>query len=435
MNRSFTLPTREELIVLGYPYGKTASNDPFGCETTEWLRTAPDSVLYSSSNPWEAGNEALGVVEVPGRDCLFAVWHQDSVEGDVDCRIMYATSKDGKHWSPARQLAGCCPGKKDEDYLASIPYVACADNGRIYVFYIQETAYAQELGISRALARMTGPQMCRVSDDCGETWSEPVHVPRFSCMWDLPEHGDYQSCFPVQMPIRLQDGRHLCAYSYFASNDVCPYQYLGGNLVSQAQVYFAIFENLAQGVDPQDLKITWLPDDPQGLHIDTQPSPLSTVEEPYVVQLPNGWLFVSLRNFMGSIYYSVSKDLGHTWRTPKPLCFTDGTPFANPVVTPFLCDYGDGRYVQLYYGRSGSYAEMFLFRDKVYRAEGIFAPEDEQPIRFEKKGELYMQLDVAAGSRVHIAPEINLEASFSRFKGVPMLWYNDRKHYLLGKKL
>ena len=78
---------------------------------------------------------------------------------------------------------------------------------------------------------------------------------------------------------------------------------------------------------------------------------------------------------------------------------------------------------------------MFLSREKVYREEGVFAPEDEQPIRFEKKGELFMQLDVAAGSRVHIAPEINLEASFSNFHGEPMLWYNDRKHYLLGKKL
>lgn len=429
MERSFTLPTREELLAQGCPYGMTTDGDPFGSESTEWLRTNPDSVIYSSSNPHEAGNEMIGVIEVPSRDCLFAVWLQNTVEGEVDDRVMYSVSRDGKIWKPARRLVGCRPGMAGKDYMASCPYAMCADNGRIYVFYTQETEE------SRPLGRMTGLQMCVYSDDCGETWSEPVHVPRNQSPCDLPERGDIQSCFPCQQPIRLQDGRYLCAYTRFVSNEVFPWRPLDGCLVSDARTYFAIFENLHEGPDPQDLKFTWLPDDSAGVHITTQERPLTSAEEPFVVQLPNGWLFVSLRTFMGSVYYSVSEDLGHTWRDPKPMHYADGTLFVNPVVTPFLCDYGDGTYVQLYYGRCGTYKDMFRFRDTVYRAEGVFAPEDEQPIRFEKAPEVYVQVNVAVGSRRYIAPEVNLEASFTRFHGVPMLWYGDRKHYVLGKKL
>jgi hypothetical protein len=76
-----------------------------------------------------------------------------------------------------------------------------------------------------------------------------------------------------------------------------------------------------------------------------------------------------------------------------------------------------------------------MFRDKLYRTFGTFAPEDEQPIRFTEKAELYMEIDVAAGSRKHTAPEINVEGDFTDYKGEKIFWYCDRKHYILGKKI
>ena len=205
-------------------------------------------------------------------------------------------------------------------------------------------------------------------------------------------------------------------------------------MVNDCRVYFAIFENIAEDPKPEELRVTWLPDDPKGLCLQPEEPPYSAAEEPFVVQLPNGWLFTVLRNFKGFIYYTVSEDMGHTWREPQIMKFANGEPFINPVATPFLCDYGDGQYIQLYYGRAGSYEQMFEFRDQVYRAVGTFAPEEEQPIRFATQGELYMTADVMVGFRAN-SPEVNLEASFTRFHGVPMLWYGDRKHYVLGKKL
>ena len=92
--------------------------------------------------------------------------------------------------------------------------------------------------------------------------------------------------------------------------------------------------------------------------------------------------------------------------------------------------------MQLYHGRCGdNYDQMFDFRDKVYRTYGTFAPEDEQPIRFEEKGDLYLSVDVAAGFRKHVTPEVNIQGSYTNFHGVPMFWYGDRKHYILGKRV
>lgn len=425
----YKLPTSEELREANFPYGKTSSeNIPCGRESTEWLRTDPDAVIYIPSITAAGGNEGVQVVEVPGRDCLFAIWHQDSVEGSRDGRIMYSRSKDGQIWEEACMLAGVNPGMEETEYMALFPYSIATPSGRIYVFYVQHNEESRKL-----LVPHTGFQMCRYTDDCGITWSEAVHVPRNVTPWDLPERGDLKSMFPAQNPIRLMDGRYLGAFSEFSDSEVFPYQYLGGNLCSYAVSYFAIFENIADDPEPEDIQITWLPDDPGGLHLVPEDPPHSSAQEPYVLQLPNGWLFVTLRNFKGCIQYSVSEDLGHTWREPKPMRFADGELFVNPDATPFICDIGNGEYVQLYYGRAGGYEDMFSFRDRVLRAVGKFAPEDEQPIRFEKKGELYMAIDVAAGPRDNA--EINLEASFTCFHGIPMLWYGDRKHYVLGKKL
>ncbi len=425
----YRLPTSDELRKAGFPYGKTPSeNIPCGRESTEWLRTDPDAVVYLPSGTASGGNEMVHVTEVPGRDCLFAVWHQDSVEGARDGRILYSRSRDGQIWEEARMLAGVTPGREETEYMALAPYPIATPSGRIYVFYVQHTEASR-----RMLVPHIGLQMCRYTDDCGETWSEPVPVPRNVSPWDAPGRGDLKCMLVIQNPIRLADGRYLGAFSEFSDEAVFPYQVLGGNLCSYAVSYFAVFENLAEDPEPEDIRLTWLPDDPGGLHLMPEDPPYSSAQEPYVLQLPNGWLFVTLRNFAGCIRYSVSEDLGHTWRQPKPMRYADGTPFVNPDATPFLCDHGDGTYIQLYYGRAGGYEDMFAFRDRVLRAVGRFAPEEEQPIRFDKKGERYMAIDVAAGPRDNA--EINLEASFTRFHGVPMLWYGDRKHYVLGKRL
>ena len=118
----YRLPTSEELRKAGFPYGKTRTESiPHGRESTEWLRTDPDAVIYIPATAAEGGNEMVHVTEVPGKDCLFAVWHQDSIEGARDGRILYSRSRDGQIWEEARFLAGAAPGKEETEHGADKP--------------------------------------------------------------------------------------------------------------------------------------------------------------------------------------------------------------------------------------------------------------------------------------------------------------------------
>jgi len=426
----YKLPTRQELLEAGSPYGQIYNGTPRGRMDTEWLRTNPDVVVYTSNEPERGGNEIVQVVEVPGRDCLFCVWHQDSIEMSWDHRIMYSRSKDGNIWEEGRMLVGCRPGKIGEDYMAGLPYVIATPSGRIYVFWTQETEE------SRPIGRLWGIQRCCYTDDCGDTWSEPVDVPRnIKTPWEPEGRGDVKIMLVVQNAFRLKDGRYMCGFTQWVDPEIFPVPYLGGIGANDVRTYFAIFENIAEDPEPEDIRITWAPDDRNGLCLSPVEPPFSLAEEPFVVQLPNDWLFAVLRTIKGCIYYTVSEDLGHTWRELKPLRFADGELFVHPRFTPFFCEYDDGRYMLLYTGQSGEYKDMYNFRDRILQAFGEFAPEEEQPIRFQEKGTELFYLDVAVGPRMGNVPEINMQASFTRFHGKPMLWYSDRKHYVLGKQV
>lgn len=431
----YKLPTRQELLDAGAPYGITKEGSPLGREDTEWLRTEPDVVVYTPDILEEGGNEMVCVEEVPVHNCMFAVWQQNSWEGSSNDRVLYSRSKDGKIWEKAKMLAGVRPGKGDVDCVASCPFMAAAPSGRIYVFYIAHTEPIKEI---IPYDYLTGLLLCTYTDNCGETWSEPVKMKRRWTPWDLPGQEEVQCNAAIQSPQHLKDGRLLISYTKFVPTQICPDVFPGGQLVRNMRASFAVIENFADSPKPEDFVMTWLPDDARGLGLGGEEGlmdPMERLEEPFTVELPNGWWFTTVRTLKGSIYYTVSEDEGHTWREPKPMHYTDGTMFVNPNATPFICDCGDGKYMQLYYGKCSTYEYMFSFRDKLLQAFGTFAPEDEQPIRFEHKAQLWMQVEAAVGPRMHVTPEINLEGAYTCFRGEPMLWYCDRKHYILGKKV
>lgn len=428
----YKLVTKQELLDASAPYGITVEGIPLGREDTEWLRTDPDVVIYTSGGDLGGGNELLSVEVIPVHDCLFAVWQQNTVEGSSDDRVMYSRSKDGRIWEKARMLAGVRPGKSGEDCIASGPFMTAAPSGRIYVFYI---SHAEPLKEMVPYGYLTGRLMCTYTDDCGDSWSKPYQMPRRQTPWELPGQEEVQCNLVIQSPLHLRNGKCFISYMKLISDKVCPDVFPGNQLVRNMRPYFAVIENFAESPEPKDFQITWLPDQPEGIGIEGNRDPMERLEEPFTVELPNGWLFTSLRTLKGCIYYTVSKDGGHTWQEPKPLRYADGELFVNPNATPFLCQCGDGKYMQMYYGRCGGYELMFSFRDRLLQAFGTFAPEEEQPIRFCQKAKVFAQVDVAIGLRLHVTPEINVEGSYTYFHGEHMLWYSDRKHYILGKKI
>ena len=108
--------------------------------------------------------------------------------------------------------------------------------------------------------------------------------------------------------------------------------------------------------------------------------PLMTVaQEPSIVRLPDQRLFCVMRRNSGYIWYSVSRDDGENWISPRPLLRKD---FGEPILQPVSCSpiyrLADGRYVLLHHDNRGAYTEkpqghLRTAPARVYRARRVQA--------------------------------------------------------------
>ena len=141
-----------------------------------------------------------------------------------------------------------------------------------------------------------------------------------------------------------------------------------------------------------------------------------------------------MRSNLGTVIYSYSSDGGKTWNNPRPLYFDDFTPFVHPISPCPIYDLGDGRYLQLYHGVCDPH-KPYLPRNPLRCAIGYFDPDDNQPIRFKKEDSgIYMDLgDDADGFGT--VPQLAIYGTMTHRDGKNILWYPDRKFFLLGKEV
>ncbi|MBQ8409170.1 MAG: hypothetical protein IJY39_09945 [Clostridia bacterium] len=182
------------------------------------------------------------------------------------------------------------------------------------------------------------------------------------------------------------------------------------------------------------MKITILPEgDEEGIFVNHPDGRPARIEEPAWFNLPDGRLFCSMRTNLGAVYYSVSDDCGVTWRNPEPLLFSDGTPFVHPLSPSPIFDLQNGRYMQLYHGafRADNFWQP---RTPLRRAFGHFDPKAKQPIVFDKAAdELYMYLSPEDANSMGYGIELAIYGTMTHQNGKNILWYPDRKFFLLGK--
>lgn len=387
--------------------------------THEWKRTEPDYVIYiPDESEYVSGNEHIHVFENPKQDGLIAIWTQSSVEGHGDNHMVVSKSSDyGKSWTKPAYVTGSV--KEDECYTnqASWAFPVVSKSGRIYVFYTRQTD-SWDNG-----TQLTGEFACIYSDDGGINWTHPVDILLKKTKFDSSDPLIAQNNVVFQKPIRGRDGKYICGYTKWTSYSICPegkewYE-------DDSRCFFMRFDNLDDDPEPCDIKITVLPDDKNGVEVSYKD--ISVAQEPNLILLPDNSLFVNFRTSSGAVYWSVSKDDGHTWSETKPLKFEDGSLFVHPL-SPCPIYGKDGKYIQFYHNKTH---EVVVTRDPVYISYGTFDPLGDQPIKF-KKGEIFMSLDgVAYGPRPHA--ELALYGSFTDVNGEVVLWYPDRKHFALGK--
>lgn len=404
--------------------------------------TKPDYVVFvpevSGKDVTDTGNEHFLVFDGPN-DSLMTIWTQSTREGEPDQHIVFSESKDhGKTWAKPRIIAG--PAKPGAGLMASWAFPMVSKRGRIYVLY------SQHVGKVDTFPHTTGQLTGIYSDDLGKTWSKPETVPVPRTSRDNPDTSFPANCITWQKPLRLtKDGKYFVGLTRWTSKAVKKNP-TPSWVSHDSVVEFMRFDNLDEHPAPSQLKISFFGWDKDAL---TAPFPghpeTSVCQEPGIVKLPDGRFFCVMRTMTGSPYWSVSADDGQTWSKARPLLRKDGGESLKHPLSPCpIFDLGgptatSGRYALFIHNHDGNYqgfkpTDTQMNRRPIYRVIGHFKPGAEQPVWFDEPKFFFDHDGMLVGppgkrGRLDLA----LYSSSTVVGGKTVLWYPDRKFFLLGK--
>lgn len=429
------LPDRKALIKANYPYGKSADGVPLGNPKLEWMRTNPDYAVYIPNNNsiYDTDNCQLHVFVSPDEMELLALWTQSSVEGGGDNRLVLSRSEDGVLWSEPRCIAGAT---KENAKQASWGVPVLTSHGRIYVLYLRETDSPDNN------RQESGRMACIYSDDGCRTFSRSEDVPMPRSRYDNADPGVDKNWVPFQKPICDSQGRYYIMCTLYTSHSrVMPRV----NWVNEDTHAFLIrLDNLETHPEPGAIQAVWLPEGDIGISMANALYPdISTAQEPSVVTLPDGRLFLVIRTMTGTIAWSVSDDFGATFSEPETLYYPDWEPVHQPLA-PCPIFSAEDRYLLFFHNNRGKrlgFDQMDKTKWLVNTANYVrnplhisiceYTPLMRQPLRIGKPEVLLDTEDVAVGPKRTAESATYSDLTF--WKGRWIFWYPDRKFYLLGK--
>ena len=409
---------------------------------TQLRITNPDFVVFvpevAEAVVSDTGNEHFLVFDGPDGS-LMAVWTQSSAEARPDQHIAFARSADeGQTWSRPQIIAG--PKKPGDGLIASWAYPLVSKQGRIYVLY------SQHAGKHDTYPHATGWLDGIYSDDHGSTWSKPQNIPVPRSIYDNPDPTMPPNMLCWQKPLRLgQDGKYFAGFTRWTSKAVKSSPTKSW-ISDDSHVEFMRFENVDDNPEVQALNIRWFAANNAALAVHYPGHPdVSVCQEPTVVKLPDERLFCVMRTSAGSPFWSVSSDSGQTWTQPRRLLRRDGgEPLLHPLSPCPMYDVGgntagSGRYALFIHNHDGHYrnygpTDTSFHRRPVYLVPGHFQAGADQPVWFDEP-KFFMDHDGVSLGKPGTPGRIDLAlyASFTVRHGQPVLWYPDRKFFLLGR--
>lgn len=439
-NEIKTLLSRKELIERGYPFGRYGKDIPLGDPDVEWKRSNPDIKVFLplGSGIYNGDNEHFLVFNAPKSDELLALWTQSSCEGTGDNHLVIARSSNGEKWSYPQYIVGSKYGKGGLQASWGFPIVSA--KGRIYVFY------TKEIEVSDNDRQGSGTMGCIYSDDNGNKWTEPKEIKMPRSKYDNPDPNYPKNWIVWQKPIKDNEGKWLAGYTLITSKKILKGEKNWVN--TDSRCYFMRFMNIDSDPVPENIKIEWYPENDMGLEVTNSVYPyMSTAQEPAIVLLPDGKLFTVMRTMTGYICYSLSSNNGKTWDKPKILKYSDnGVGIKHPMSPCPLFKLKDGRFVLIFHNNDGTrlgynqtdkewgnFNVANVIRNPTYYSIGEYRNGSEQPIWFGDPVEILNTGDIAVPPKM--TTEIGTYPSITEFQGKTILWYPDRKRFLLGKYL
>jgi len=405
----------------------------------ELRKTQPDYVVYVPRRlegaGADTGNEHFLVFDAPDGS-LMAVWTQSTREGAPDQRIVFSRSTDGgRTWRAPRTIAGADVDPQTRRGMASWGFPMVSRSGRIYVLYSLHT------GVDDVFRHTTGLMAGRYSDDLGETWSEQEIVQMPRTRWDNPDPETPANWIVWQKPLRLgPDGCYLAGFTRWVSPAVRPPAPIRVWWAEASVVQFMTFVNLDDDPAVKDLAVEYTPAD-YALTAPLVDHPTTPViQEPSIVPLPDGRLFCCMRATTGSPWFSISTDRGRSWTVPEPLRRTDGGSLIPHPCSPCpLYEVGPGEYVLFVHNHDGHFEkwgprDTTWHRRPIYILRGQYRAGARQPIWFSEP-EFFMD---NGGAPLGAGPgrtDLALYASMTFENGTPVLWYPERKFFLLGRRI
>lgn len=411
----------------------------------EARRSRPDYVAYipgsldGSTN--DGHNEHFLVFDGPDGS-LMAVWTQSpGVPGrPPHNRIVFSRSGDeGVTWERPRRIAGPA-GLDDATHMASWGFPLVSRSGRIYVLFTQND------GSKGWIQMHTGRMGAVYSDDRGRTWSTPQLVEMPRSRYDDPEGKVPGEWIVWQTPMRDLRGGWFVGYTRWVTRARAYLQKTESWPQIESVCEFMRFENVDADPQPRDLRIRYSAWGEKALRVPHFRYPLMSVaQEPSIVRLPDKSLFCVMRTNSGYIWYSQSRDDGANWGNPRPLLRQDaGAPILQPVSCCPLYQLADGRYLLIHHNQRGDIdakpEATHIPRHPAWIAVGEFRPKADQPLWFSESRVLLETNGIgvngkAAGPGAAAQTAIGVYTSFTTRGGRNVLWYPDRKFFLLGKRI